>query len=307
MARRYLSALVMAAMMATGTPIMGPGALAETQQATPANIDLYKQFLKLDGTGQNLGTTVANYKTETRNAIADMVHQTEFLTPEQEARFDAIATPIFDEVQGQILDDIARAQAAAFTTAEINTLIALNTRPATQKYKELIYSQPADLADRMQNLMVDAVVDIIKTFKGDMPRAEMPVPGTAPVDRLMQVDGTAALTRDIVSKEHMALIIQEVGNYIDFNALNDADRQTLAEIAAVESERLADNILKLNARRYAAGLTEAEINELIAAYDTPAQMKLVEVRIADDGSVDAKAGQRLNNAIDRVHAAYIQP
>lgn len=293
--------------MAAGTPILAPTALAETQQATAANIDLYKQFLKLDGTDQNLSMTVANYKIETRNAIADTVHETEFLTPEQEARFEAIAGPIFDEVQGQILDDIAKAQAGTFTTAEINTLIALNARPVTRKYKELIFSQPANIADSVQNLMVDTVVDIIKTFKGDMPRAQMPTPGTDPVDRLLQTDGTAALTRDIVSKEHMALIIQEVGNYIDFNALNDADRQTLAEIAAVESERLADSILKLNARRYVAGLTEAEINELIAAYDTPAQKKLVEVRIADDGSVDARAGQRLNNAIDRVHAAYIQP
>lgn len=306
MARQYLSAFVMVAMMAAGVPGAAPLACAETTEATQANIDLYKQFLALDGIEQNLQETVAAYKTDTRNAIADAIFEVEFLTPEQEAEFDAVAGPIFSEVQAQILDDIARAQAGTFSTAEINTLIAASGRPAAQKYKRLAAAPQADMPDKVQALMVDSVVNIIATFKGETPRAEKPAPGTSPAERLMQVDGTAQLTRDTVARDHMALIIQEVGNYIAINSLNDADRQLLAEIAAVEAERLTDNLLKINARMFAAGLTGAELDELIAAYDTPAQKKLTSVRAADDGSVDAKAARRLNNAVDRVHAAYLQ-
>lgn len=109
------------------------------------------------------------------------------------------------------------------------------------------------------------------------------------VRTLYTVDGTDALIRHFVSKEHMKLIIQEVSRHIDFAKLKESDRYRLAAIAAVVQTELEDSVITLAAQGHASSLSKPELMQLVAAYNIDAQRKLTQLRLNDDGKIDRAA------------------
>lgn len=107
--------------------------------------------------------------------------------------------------------------------------------------------------------------------------------------KLYEIDGTDAIVRKFVKTQHMRLILTEVAKYINFSNLSESDKYRLASIVAVVQTELEDRILLLNAQIQAQILTRDDILTLISALDIPAQAKLTQVRLNDDGSVDSNA------------------
>lgn len=106
------------------------------------------------------------------------------------------------------------------------------------------------------------------------------------VRTLYRVDGTDALLRRFVATQHMRLIITEVNNHIEINKLSEADRYRLSAIAAQAEAELEDKILTMDARAQAGILSKPELLTLITAFDTDAQRKMTQLRLADSGRLD---------------------
>jgi len=106
------------------------------------------------------------------------------------------------------------------------------------------------------------------------------------VRTLYRVDGTDALLRRFVSTQHMRLIITEVNNHIEISKLSEADRYRLSAIAAQAETDLEDKILTMDAMAQARGLSKPELLTLIAAFDSDAQRKMTQLRLADSGKLD---------------------
>ena len=106
------------------------------------------------------------------------------------------------------------------------------------------------------------------------------------VRTLYRVDGTDALLRRFVATQHMRLIITEVNNHIEINKLSEADRYRLSAIAAQAETELEDKILTMDARAQARALSKPELLNLITAFDSDAQRKMTQMRLADSGKLD---------------------
>lgn len=106
------------------------------------------------------------------------------------------------------------------------------------------------------------------------------------VRTLYRVDGTDALLRRFVATQHMRLIITEVNNHIDINKLSEADRYRLSAIAAQAETELEDKILGMDARAQAVSLSKPDLLTLITAFDSDAQRKMTQLRLADSGKLD---------------------
>ena len=106
------------------------------------------------------------------------------------------------------------------------------------------------------------------------------------VRTLYRVDGTDALLRRFVATQHMRLIITEVNNHIQISQLSEADRYRLSAIAAQAETDLEDKILGMDAKAQARALSKPELLTLIAAFDSDAQRKMTQLRLADSGKLD---------------------
>lgn len=106
------------------------------------------------------------------------------------------------------------------------------------------------------------------------------------VRTVYRVDGTDALVRRFVATQHMRLIITEVNNHIDISRLSESEKYRMAAIAAAAQTELEDKILDMDARLQAQNLSKPELMTLIAAFDTEAQRKMTQMRLADDGKLD---------------------
>lgn len=135
---------------------------AETAHAAE-KIELYKQLMELNGVSRNVRQVIANTKTATRLIVIDRAGVAT-LTPEQDARYNQIADKILLETQDSLIENIAEAQAPLFSTDEIQQLITANSSIAAAKYNSAKFMQQDQSATEVQSYMVDAVIQIIKTF-----------------------------------------------------------------------------------------------------------------------------------------------
>lgn len=126
-------------------------------------VALYKQLMELNGVSRNVRQVIANTKTATRLIVIDRAGLTT-LTPEQDARYNRIADKILLETENSLIENIAEAQAPAFSPDEIQQLITANSSVAAAKYNAAKFMQPEESASEVQTYMVDAVIRIIKTF-----------------------------------------------------------------------------------------------------------------------------------------------
>ncbi|HTN42076.1 MAG TPA: hypothetical protein VLZ84_13040, partial [Asticcacaulis sp.] len=126
-------------------------------------VDLYKQLMELNGVSRNVREVITNTKTATRLIVIDRAGLTT-LTPEQDARYNQIADKILLDTQNSLIENIAEAQAPAFSSDEIQQLIIANSSIAAAKYNAAKFMQQDALAGEVQTYMVEAVIRIIKTF-----------------------------------------------------------------------------------------------------------------------------------------------
>lgn len=296
MVTRWTAGLVMAAL------VVAAPAAADT---AGARIRSYRALLELNGVAGNIHDYVHSTRAEAQAAVAEHLGEIA-LTPEQQAAFDAVASPAFAEAEQQILDDIARTQSAQFTEAEINSLYAASSGPVARRFYELKRAATSDTFNTVDVYMQDAVDRIVSQFTGvTLVSAPLDAPESqSPARHLLEVEGTGALTRSMVVRSHMEAVMAAVEAQTGMGGLSEAERYRLTSITAQEGARLADKILAQIADTCAQGLTDEEIAQLTAAMDVPAQKKLTRLRMTDDGSLDARAAKRVEDAVEASFAPY---
>lgn len=299
---RWVSWVLAVMMGAVSLPLAAPAA-AETAEQEQARVQLYQQFLELEGAAARIRAVVDSVKAETAVGVAAEYFGGAPLTGEDLAEYETIAGPIFAEAEKLILLDLAVTQSAAFTPEEIQELINLNSLPVVIRYNALRAASP-DQPDLIQGFMVDAVVNIVQAFQDNAAPGAVPQLDTL-ASQLLRVDGTAESTRGLFSVSYLPMIVEEVAKYIDFSALSPADNERLAQISKAEIERLTQRTLELKARSYAEALSEDDIRVLISAYDTPTNRKLSKLREEDDGSIDARSEITIENAVYNVYVGYM--
>lgn len=126
-------------------------------------VELYKQLMELNGVSRNVRQVISNTKIATRLIVIDRAGVAT-LTPEQDARYNKIADGILLDTQNTLIDNIAMAQAPAFSAEEIQQLITANASIAAAKYNAGKFMGQDEAATQVQNYMIEAVIKIIKTF-----------------------------------------------------------------------------------------------------------------------------------------------
>lgn len=278
------------------------------QDVSARHVSLYRDLMEANGTTPNIRNVMATTRATTTQALVDRKGSP--LSAEERARLDRLFTRILGPVEEQIVDGIARSQAFRLTEAEISQLILVDRSPAAVLYRTERLAVPAEEAAATQSFMVEAVVSIIKVFRGDgahTPASAPPGDADAALRQrislarhLLDVDGTAEITARFIGDGHMALVSAEVGKYIEFSSLSEPDRARLAAITAIERQTLTERVLDQTATRLARHLGRSDLATLIAAYDIEAQRKLTALRLSDDGSQDAAAQQALEAAYSRI-------
>ena len=135
---------------------------ADAEQAAK-KVDLYKQLMELNGISRNVRIVLNNTKTATRLVIIDRAGLTT-LSPDQDARYNAIADGILKDTEASLIDEIARQQAQSFSADEIQQLITANSSVAAAKYNASKFVSAGSNAQEVQSYMIEAVIKIIKTF-----------------------------------------------------------------------------------------------------------------------------------------------
>jgi hypothetical protein len=132
--------------------------------AAAQKIELYKQLMELNGTSRTIRTVLDNTKTTTRLIVIQR-SGSDHLTPEQDARYNQIADSVLKDTETKLIDEIAQAQATAYSADEIKQLIAANSSVAAAKYNAAKFVDQAGNTSQIETYMVEAVVKIMKTFK----------------------------------------------------------------------------------------------------------------------------------------------
>jgi hypothetical protein len=308
---RHLSAAVVMGCAAISAVSALP-TVAAAQEVSAQHISLYRDLMEANGTTPNIRNVIATTRATTTQTLMDRKGSP--LTAEERAHLDRLFARILGPVEEQIVDSIARFQAPQLTEADISQLILARRSPAAVLYEaERRAGSPEETA-AVTAFMVDAVVSIIKVFRGDGPHTAASTP---PDDadaalrqrisltrHLLDVDGTAEITANFLNNVYRPLISAEVSKYIEISSLSEPDRARLAAITAIEQQTLTDRILDQSATRIARRIGRSDIATLIATYDTDAERNLTALRLSDDGSLDAAAGQALQAASTRIIAEF---
>jgi hypothetical protein len=279
---------------------------SQTAQAPSApHIAQYQALMELNGVTQNVRNVVENYRATTKgNLLAKLKAQA--LTAAQQKRFDALAQTAWNDAADQAKLIIARDQSGAFSDGDIGSLIAAYSSEASHRYVNMKSSDQEDMSKKIQAAMVDAVVAIVGAAHHDMTALNDKHAGdvgpsidksrVALARKVMAVDGTAALIRDFVSKSHMPLVMNEVKNHVDASVTP----AILSTYSASAETTLVERILTMNAARFAAALSAADLTALATAYDIPAQRKLTELRLRDTGATDAEIGKLFDATMAKI-------
>lgn len=303
--RFFKGFLLVGAVMALALPCLTVPCLARPAAAADGKTVLYKQLMELNGMSRNVRQVITNTKINTRQIVVERA-SVDHLTTDQEAQYSRVADSVLLETQAQLIESIATAQAPNFSQDEIQQLIDSNSSVAAAKYNAAKFFDPEQSTATIQTYMVNAVLKIIKIYQdstgdssgvainpinnNDNAQLSPEVLERKDMARtVFRVDGSDTQVRHLVGTEHMKLIIQEVANHIDINALSESDKYRLAAIAGTVQTELEDAILDQMARVQASALTRSELASLIVAYDNDAQRKLTQMRLNDDGRLDKAA------------------
>lgn len=285
-----LKSTAAALVMATATlPAFAAPALLPAAAAW-GDVAKYRQVMELNGTSRNARLVLANTR---KTLLAAIEEDKGALSPSERERFDALADAAFANLTEQILALVAADQAPVFTDAEIDALIAANSGPAAAAYNAAKFRDQENAAQDTQAYMVEAVVEIIRSFRDNTtidPAAAPPSgePNTVQALELLRVDGTEELVRHFVSTVHLSLIMAEVRKYIDVPNLSAPDTARLALIVEGSTRKLGTRLLNRQARQYGRALDGGQLAQLIRANATTAQQKLTRLRL-DSSDTDAKS------------------
>ncbi|MGZ3305884.1 MAG: hypothetical protein ACXU8U_08485 [Asticcacaulis sp.] len=158
--------------MAVAAGDVAASAVAQVNDQADANaasqkVELYKQLMELNGMARNIRQTLDSVKTSTKLVIIQR-SGSDHLTPDQDAKYDQVATSVLKDTETRLINNIAQDQAASFSADEIRQLITSNSSVAAAKYNAAKFSDQAGSAAQVQNYMVEAVVKIVKTFKASV-------------------------------------------------------------------------------------------------------------------------------------------
>lgn len=131
--------------------------------AAQKKVDLYKQFMELNGTSRNIRTTLQATKASTRLIVLERAGK-KTLTPDEDKRYGLIADRVMKDTEVSLIDQIARNQSQSFSADEIQQLIAANSSVAAAKYNSGKFLGADSDQQEIQNYMTAAVVRIVKTF-----------------------------------------------------------------------------------------------------------------------------------------------
>lgn len=308
-------AVAAAAVALTGVApsLAAPPAMASPPhlQVNAETLGLYRQLLELNGVAASTRQAVLDTRRSALEAlIADKGRP---LTEAEQGQFDAVARTAFDPLPDPILTMIATQQAATFTTAEIRRLVAAESIPATAAYVASAKTFPPDYGDRVQAHLVDAVVEIIRAFRDSTTIDDLPAYASdgsplenriAKAHRLMAQDGAEEGLRRSVALSYMPMVVAEVSKHISLVTLNDADRGRMTRLVSQAATRLGSRILRLDARRHAAALTDEQLSALIAARNTDTQRKLARIQLDQSADLDERTGQMLRAAVNQIAQAF---
>lgn len=122
------------------------------------------------------------------------------------------------------------------------------------------------------------------------------------VRALYVVDGTEELTEKALMETMLPVVMNLVSTQIDFKSLSDKEKARLANIVGPAFYVLTERLMLLAAQSHAVDLTKDEIKTLIKTFDIPAQRKLTQVRLKDDGTI----GRRATNELKFAHHQIIR-
>lgn len=130
-------------------------------------VELYKQLMEINGQSRNIRNVIGNTKATTLAIVIERSGQSA-LSAADGARYESIASSILGQTEATLINDIAVAQSASFSTDEIQQLIAANSSVAAAKYNAGKFTQSQSNTQQIQQYMVEAVIKIIKTFQESM-------------------------------------------------------------------------------------------------------------------------------------------
>jgi len=127
-------------------------------------VELYKQLMELNGTSRTIRNVFDNTKTSTRLIVVQRLGS-DHLTPEQDARYNAIADTVLKDTEAKLIDDIAQTQADSYSADEIKQLIAANSSISAAKYNAAKFVDQTGNNAQVESYMVEAVMKIMQRFK----------------------------------------------------------------------------------------------------------------------------------------------
>ena len=127
-------------------------------------VELYKQLMELNGMSRTIRIVLDNTKTSTRLIVIQRSGG-DRLTPEQDARYNAIADTVLKDTEAKLIDNIAQTQAASYSADEIQQLIAANSSISAAKYNAAKFVDQTHTSDQVETYMVEAVMKIMQKFK----------------------------------------------------------------------------------------------------------------------------------------------
>jgi hypothetical protein len=126
-------------------------------------IELYKQFMELNGTSRNIRAALDATKASTRLIVLERAGK-KTLNADEDKRYGAIADTVMKDTEVSLIDQIARNQSQSFSADEIQQLITANSSVAAAKYNSGKFLGADSDQQEIQTYMTAAVVKIIKTF-----------------------------------------------------------------------------------------------------------------------------------------------
>jgi hypothetical protein len=131
--------------------------------AAQKKVDLYKQFMELNGTSRNIREALEATKASTKLIVLERAGK-KTLTPDEDKRYARIADSVMKDTEVSLIDQIARSQSQSFSTDEIQQLITANSTVAAAKYNSGKFLGTDTDQQEIQNFMTAAVVRIVKNF-----------------------------------------------------------------------------------------------------------------------------------------------
>jgi len=273
----------------------------------PRQVALYRQLMHVNGLDDIVNSALAQKRAQTHDLILKKSGKAAF-SEEEEARFSTIADGVLVQTRERLIDIISSLQSRTLSEDDLHNLIKAYSLPTTQIYLRAKAENSPEKIAKIQNFMVSTVVRIVNTLKDpsyvDTSAPPSSDPRVLQAEALYRVDGTTDLIRHTVDQTQMPLVLGQVQNYVDVASLTADEKYRMATIAVSAQTQLGDRIIGLSAENVSRVLTVADLKTLTAVMNIPAQRKVTQLRLNDDGSVDAAAGAALDSAESEIIRQY---